>query len=249
MKNKLRAIIIDDEPRSITTMQWELSSFEDQVETIATCTEPLKAKDLILKHKPDVIFLDIEMPHLNGIDLVKSFDKVPCSVIFTTAYDKFAIQAFEISAIDYLLKPINGEDLNRAINKLINKDDSRYLEQQFTALFENITAAKTGFKKIVIPVQEGFEFVNLEDILRCEANANYTKIFLVSGRMIFISKSLKEVEGMISDTSFCRVHQSHLVNLRYISKYQKGKGGSITLSDGSLIPVSRSRRDDFLGQL
>lgn len=249
MKNKIRAILIDDEPRSITAMKWELASFEDQIETIAICTEPLKAKDLILELKPDVIFLDIEMPHLNGIDLVKSFDKIPCSVIFTTAYDKFAVQAFEISAIDYLLKPINREDLKRAIDKLKNTDENRFLEEQFTALFENITAAQTGFKKIVIPVQEGFEFVNLEDILRCEANANYTKIFLAEDRMILISKSLKEVEGMIADTSFCRVHQSHLVNLRYISKYQKGKGGSITMNDGSLIPVSRARREDFLGQL
>lgn len=249
MKNKLRAILIDDEPRSISTMKWELSSFEDQIETIAVCTEPLKAKELILELKPDVIFLDIEMPHLNGIDLVKSFDKIPCSVIFTTAYDKFAVQAFEISAIDYLLKPINGEDLKRAIDKLKNTDENRFLEKQFTALFENITAAKTGFKKIVIPVQDGLEFVNLEDILRCEADANYTKIFLGEDRMIYISKSLKEVEAMISDSSFCRVHQSHFVNLRYISKYQKGKGGSITMNDGSIIPVSRARRDDFLGQL
>jgi len=249
MRNKLKAIIIDDEPRSITTMQWELSSFEDQVEIIATCNDPLLAKGLILKEKPDVVFLDIEMPHLNGIDLVKSFDKIPCSIIFTTAYDKFAIQAFEISALDYLLKPINGEDLKRAIDKLISSDENRFLEQQFTVLFENITAAKTGFRKIVIPVQEGFEFVNLEDILRCEASANYCNIHLVSGRSILISKSLKDVEKLISDTSFCRVHQSHLINLRFISKYQKGKGGSITLNDGSIIPVSRSKKDDFLDQL
>jgi len=249
MKDKLKAIIIDDEQRSITTMQWELEAFEDQIETIATCTNPLEAKALILDKKPDVIFLDIEMPHLNGIDLVKSFDKIPCKVIFTTAYDKFAVKAFEISAVDYLLKPINGEDLKRAIDKLISTDDNRYLEQQFTTLFENLTAANTGFKKIVIPVQEGLEFVNLEDILRCEAQGNYCRIHLTNGRSIFISKSLKEVETMISDTSFCRVHQSHLINLRYISKYQKGKGGSITMSDQSIVPVSRSKRDNFLGQL
>lgn len=249
MRNKLKAIIIDDEPRSITAMQWELSAFENQIETIATCTDPLLAKALILKEQPDVIFLDIEMPHLNGIDLVKSFDKIPFNVIFTTAYDKFAIQAFEISAIDYLLKPINGDDLKRAIDKLIVNDESRFMEQQFTALFENITSAKSGFKKIVIPVQEGFEFINLEDILRCEASANYCKIHLLNGRMILISKSLKEVEKMISDTSFCRVHQSHLINLRYINKYQKGKGGSITMEDGTVVPVSKSKKDDFLDQL
>lgn len=248
LKNKIKAIIIDDEVRSITTLQWELEAFSDSVEIIGTCTDPLQAKQLIIDMRPDVIFLDIEMPHLNGIDLVRSFDSIPCKVIFTTAYDKFAVQAFEISAIDYLLKPINGDDLKRAIDKLISSDDGRFLEQKFTALFNNITAA-TGHKKIVIPVQEGLEFVNTGDILRCEANASYCRIHLTSGKSIFISKSLKEVEAMISDTSFVRVHQSHLINLRYITKYHKGKGGSITMHDGTIVPVSRAKKDDFLGSL
>ncbi|MDF1699222.1 MAG: LytTR family DNA-binding domain-containing protein [Saprospiraceae bacterium] len=244
---KLRAIIIDDEERSITSLKWELDAFKERVEVIATCTDSTRAKALILKLDPDVVFLDIEMPLLNGIDLIRSFDKVPCSVIFTTAYDQFAVSAFEISAVDYLLKPVDKDDLNRALLKLEQIFDNQQLENKFNTLFENINT--TSFKKVVLPVLEGFQFVNVEDIIRCEASGNYTHIHLLKGETLLISKPLKEIELLIADPSFCRVHQSHVVNLRYISKYRKGKGGSLTLDDDTVIPVSRGKRDDFLDLL
>ncbi len=244
---KLKAIIIDDEERSITSLKWELDAFKDRVEIIATCTDSTRAKALIMKMNPDVIFLDIEMPVLNGIDLIRSFDKIPYGVIFTTAYDQFAVSAFEINAIDYLLKPVDKDDIDRALKKLEHTYDNQQLENQFKALFKNLNT--TAFKKVVLPVLEGFQFVNVEDIIRCEADGNYTKIHLLEGSYILISKPLKEIESLIDDQSFCRVHHSHLVNLRYISKYRKGKAGSLTMDDQTIVPVSRGKKDNFLDLL
>ena len=242
---KIKAIIIDDEERSITSLLWELENFKN-VKIIGKTTNPVEGIKLITKLKPDLIFLDIEMPVLNGFDLIKQFDTIDFEVIFTTAYDKFAVQAFEVSAIDYLLKPIDENDLARALQKVKLKSDNSEFQKKMEFLFKNIKTDDPCFDHIVIPTLEGLEFIESKEIIRCESDSNYTSIFMVSKEKYFVSKTLKDIEKLLDSRKFYRVHNSHLVNIAFIKKYLKGKDGTLVLKNGDLIPVSRTKKGNLL---
>lgn len=243
------AIIVDDEIGSIKSLLWELENFEDKINVVKYFQSPLEAiKFLKEENTIDVLFLDIEMPELNGFEMLNRLGDIDLNVIFTTAYDEYVLNALKINALDYLLKPVDENDLELAISK-IKKDKGKYFYTKMEALLQSLSQQKSHSQKVVFPVQEGLEFVNVNDIIRCQSDSNYTIIYLLEGQNIIVSKTLKQVEQLLNPFNFMRIHHSHLINPIFIKKYLKGKAGLIVLEDGSQIPISRSRKGGFLDNL
>ena len=240
----MRCIIIDDEKHCIKTLTNLLETWFPEVKIIASCSDSTKAYDLILLHKPDFIFLDIEMPFLNGFDLLAKFDPLFFDVVFTTAYDSYAIKAIKYSALDYLLKPIDKDDLAFAIAKIRSKQSSISREQlQMAAAVHNKQLPGT----IALPATDGLVFASVNDILYCIADGSYTRIVMSDKSEILLSKTLGDVEELIIDYHFFRIHNSTLVNLKQVKKYIRGEGGEVIMSDGKNLQVARTRKNDFLG--
>jgi two-component system LytT family response regulator len=246
MKTK-KAIIVDDEQGSINSLIWELENFQNLVEVMATTTIPKEGIDLIRNKKPDIVFLDIEMPGMNGFELLKHVDQTTFKVIFTTAYDQFALQAFEVNAYDYLLKPVVEEELERALNKVIENDHHDETLIEIRTLMSKLERGQN--RSFAIPTLEGLEFIEANQIIRCVSDSNYTHIHLENSKSLLIAKTLKDVELILDDKQFYRIHNSHIINLNYLKKYLKGKDGSVVLKDGTTIPISRSRKGGFLKEI
>lgn len=243
---RLKVVIIDDEQDSIEALEWELKTYAEDLEITAIFTSSEEALKALPGLAPDLVFLDIEMPMLNGFDLLQRLGKFDFEVVFTTAYDEFAIKAIKVNALDYLLKPIDDSDLKKAIRKVKEQRHSLDTQRQFELLFEYVKTQRPDFPIIALPTLKGLEFVEADEILHCESSSNYTNIHLADGQKFLASRTLKEVEGMLAGRHFCRVHHSHVVNLKYVRRYMKGKGGELVLKNGRSIPVSRSRKDDLL---
>ena len=248
MVKRYKSIIIDDEKGSIDSLVWELNKFSDDIEILKTTQSPQEGVELIKNLKPDVIFLDISMPEMNGFELLDAVRDFQFKVIFTTAYDQYAIDAFKENAIDYLLKPVLPEDIERVISKLRLSVENGNLQEKLQTFLDDYKQVNRGYQTIALPTMEGLEFIDIEDIVRCESTSNYTYIHQLHEKPLLISKTLKEIEGMLSNFGFIRIHQSHLVNIKCIKKYLKGKAGSLILKDGSIVPVSRSKKGDFLNK-
>jgi two-component system LytT family response regulator len=244
----LKVILIDDEKLSLDVLEWELEGLDVPIEILAKCNDPYKGIGAIESLKPDLVFLDIEMPRLNGIQLLKKLDKIDFHLIFCTAYDQYAIEAIKNEALDYLLKPVQKDELEKAINKVKNKQTDS-IQKRFLSLYEKMQTEKQDKKKVIIPTSDGLEFVDINDVIRCESESNYTSIYIKDSKKIFIAKTLKEVHAMLESDKFQRVHKSHLVNFDYIKRYLKSDGGRIVMEDGSEIPVSRSKKGDFFDSL
>lgn len=242
--NKLKAIIVDDEKHCQITLSKLIEWTKEPVELISVCSSVEEAKEALSKGKPDIVFLDIEMPKKNGFDLLYELPTIDFDVVFTTAYDEFAIEAFNTNAVAYLLKPISQDELKSTILKIRNQIDKRFTQDKLVQLYQTLTT-NSKLKKIPIPTSDGIEFVKPEDIVRCEADGNYTHIHIVNQNPIFISKTLKQIEELLKDHQFLRPHNSHLINLDFIKSYHKGSGGSIKLEDGTVIPVSRYRKENI----
>lgn len=241
-----KAIIIDDEQHCIDTLSWQLEKYCPEIELQQSFSASLKGLEYLNSNSVDVVFLDIEMPELNGFDLLKAVNQVNFQVIFTTAYDEFALKAFKASAVDYLLKPIDKSDLQAAVQKLNKAGDSSAYLQQIETLFTNLNNQQQGNGKIALPTLEGLHFVNSSEILYCTSDSNYTNIFLQDGQKLLVSKTLKEIEAMLGGFGFLRIHHSHMINLNKISKYLKGDGGYVVMDDGKSLSVSRARKEAFL---
>lgn len=243
----IKAVIIDDEELSIDVLQWELQGLNEPVEIVGTASDPILGIEVIKKTRPDLVFLDIEMPKMNGIELIGSFDQVDFNVIFTTAYDHYALDAIKKEALDYLLKPVQKEELEKAIQKHLSKSNDQ-IGEKIQSIFQNVIRNEQH-QKIIIPTAEGLEFVKIAEILRCESSSNYTYIFLRNGTKLLVSKTLKDVEQMIGSDEFRRVHKSHLINFNFVSRYLKSEGGKIVMEDGAEVPISRNKKGEFLDQL
>ena len=244
----IEAIIIDDEQHCSDRLATLLK--EDQaVELVGIAQTVEQGVALINTLKPGLIFLDVQIGSDTGFDLLKRLPHRNFEVIFTTAFEHYAIQAIKFSAIDYLLKPIDREDLNFALDKLSDEVSKKMTSSKLDILLQNIEKKKDGFQKIIVPTISGFEFLNVSDIIRCESDINYTTLFLTEKRKLLVARTLKDFEDMLSDHNFFRVHNSHLINLVYIKRYHKGKGGSVTLTDGSEIEVSTRRKEEFLKRI
>jgi two-component system, LytTR family, response regulator len=239
----MKCIIIDDEKHCIKTLVNLLETYFQEVKILATCFDSTMAHDLIQLHKPDFIFLDIEMPLLNGFDLLAKFDHLFFEVIFTTAYDTYAIKAIKCSALDYLLKPIGREDLASSIEKIKSRQVSISKTQlQMATTVHNKHLPDT----IAMPTSDGLNFVSVNDIVYCTADGSYTRMFLVDKSEVLLSKTLGDLDELLRDNKFFRIHHSTLVNLRQVKKYIRGEGGDVIMSNGTSLQVARTRKNDFL---
>lgn len=244
----IRAIIVDDEvgARESLARMLEKSKF---LQIVAKADSMKTAYEAITEHQPDLVFLDIEMPNGNAFDLLEKLSSIDFHIIFTTAYDHYAIRAIRVSAADYLLKPIDPEELMQAVQRVHEKMDRKDdLSTQFKALLTNVRSGPK-LKRVAIPDMDGLVFINLTDIIRCESDGNYTYFILSSGKKTVASRTLGEYEQMFSDDNFFRVHRSHLINLEHVRKYIKGEGGYVVMSDNSQVEVSRRNKNDFLDRL
>lgn len=245
----LRAIIIDDEKKARNNLLNMLNEYCSDVEVLGdegTISGGIRA---IEKIDPDLVFLDVEMQNETGFDLLEKIDDPNFELIFITAHHEYAIKAFKFSAIDYLLKPINIDELVSAVDKVKEKKTTSVSKEKYDVLMENIKDSHASFERIALPTSEGLTFVELNELIRCESTANYTFFFLTSGKKILVSKTIKFYDELLSDHKFYRVHQSHLINLMHIKKYVKGEGGYIIMSDDSMVIVSRRRKESFLSIL
>ncbi|TMI84865.1 MAG: response regulator transcription factor [Bacteroidetes bacterium] len=242
----IRAILIDDEVHCLDTLSMLLSDYCPDVQVVERCMSAKQALVAIQRHQPALIFLDIEMPIMNGFDLLEQFSEIPFAVIFTTSYDQYAIKAIRFSALDYLLKPIDAKELVVAVNKVKGQKQLPAAEQ-FQMLLNQVQHKETGFKKIAVPTSEGFELIPAEQVVRCEADDNYTHLFLKNKNKVVASRTLKEMEEQLQDFNcFLRVHHSYLVNLNEVTKYVRGEGGYLIMSDGATVNVSRSRKEALM---
>ncbi|MFT7589913.1 MAG: two-component system LytT family response regulator [Limisphaerales bacterium] len=234
---------IEDERKSREFLTDLLSQYCPEVEVVGAAASVTEAVELIGELNPELVFLDIEMPVHSGFKLLEFLEgEIDFDVIFITAFDQYAVKAFEYSAVDYILKPIKIKKLIQAIGKVRDRVERKSRRARLENLRDSVGRE---FRKIVLPTQEGYQFLEVRDIVRCEADSNYTTFYMVGGEMIFVSKTLKHVEELLENQEFFRIHQSHLINLRHIRKYIKGKAGQVEMADDSVLDVS-VRRKAFL---
>jgi two-component system LytT family response regulator len=245
----IRTILVDDEIDSIRVLQRLLETYCPQVTIAGTAGGVNTALPLIREIKPDLVLLDIEMAQGNAFDLLNQLQPLDFQVIFVTAFDNYAIRAFKYSAVDYLLKPVDIDDLRKAIDRVHEKPKSQDVVQQMKILLENVGMLQLSQQKMAIPTITGLIFIPVQDILRFEANGNYTSIYLSNGEPIVATRTIKDYEEVLPEAIFCRIHNSHIINLSKIQKYQKGRGGSVIMEDGSIIEVASRRREEFLRRL
>jgi len=242
----IRGIIIEDEKHSRETLRSMLDRYCKNVQIVAEAESYRGGLEVIREHQPDVIFLDIQMPDGSGFRMIEELDEINFEIIFTTAFDQFAIKAIKYSALDYLLKPIDPEELVRAVRKVETKISSQQVNQNIQVLLDNIKSREADPHKIVLSTSEKIHIIETDQIIRCESDNYYTNFFLSDGKKILVSKTLKENEALLSDHNFIRPHKSHLVNVKYIKGFLRIDGGYIEMTDGSKIPVSRRKREKII---
>ncbi len=246
MSKILKAIIVDDESTSRNVLREYIRKYCPDVNVLGEADSVSTALPLIREHHPDIVFLDVEMPKGNGFDLLEQVGDISFETVFVTAFDHYAIQALNYSAAYYLLKPVSIDELISAVEKIKKNKEKNSASFHTSVILENIHAQGAQQKKIVLPLLEGFEVVKIADIVSCEANDNFTDFHFTSRSKMMICRTLKFYEELLSESGFMRVHKSHLINLEHIVKYLRGKGGEITMSDGSTIPVSPQKKDALL---
>ena len=241
----ISAIIIDDENKGRLALRQKIADYCPDVEIIAEASNGQEGIEMIEKYKPQLVFLDIEMPRVNGFEMLNQLKDKNFHLIFTTAYDHYAIKAIKYSAFDYLLKPIDIEELKHAVEK-IKDTKADLIKNQVELLEHNIKNPKVALNKLAIPTLEGLCFYNISDLIHLEASSNYTNLFFTDGKKVLASKTLKDFEELLPEDTFFRPHHSHIIILKFISKYIKGDGGQIQLTNGSMIDVSRRKKEEFL---
>lgn len=242
----IKAIIIDDEMHCCKTLSILLKEYCPDVQVLEQCNNGETGVEVIKKFKPDLVFLDIEMPRMNGFEMLEQFTEIPFAIIFTTSYDQYAIKAFHVSALDYLLKPIDPKELVAAVHKVQVQKIPPFAEQ-FRLLMDQVQHKETGITQIAVPTSEGFELIPADQLIRCEAHSNYTHLFLKNKTRIIACRTLKEMEEQLHDFNyFLRVHHSHIVNLHEVTRYIRGEGGYLVMADGSTVNVSHSRKEALL---
>lgn len=248
----LKAVIVEDEKNSQELLKELISEYCEGVEVVAIAGNVAEGLAALKEHKPNLLFLDIELPDGDGFQILENAEKLDFDVIFTTAYDQYAMKAFKFAATDYLLKPVDIDELQSAVERVTEKqkeEDTSDKSEQLSALIANVRNMGKPFKRIVLPTSNGFTVVNPEDIIRCESDRNYTFIFLNDKRRILVSRTIKEYDEMLRDFNFFRIHQSHLINLAYLKNYTRGRGGYVELTDGTTLDVSARRKSEFLKRM
>lgn len=241
----VNAIIVDDEKSSLQNLLLKLTEYCPDICVIASSEKPEEAIELIRQHKPDVIFLDIEMPRMSGMRMLDELKDYAGEVIFTTAYAHYAVDAIRISAFDYLVKPVSITELQNAVARLVKLKQSG-TKDKLDIVRQSGSTGKNQEDKIAIPSSEGLEFIEIKGIVRIESSSNYSRIFLSNGKNIFVTKLLKDFEDLLLPYHFYRVHNSHLINMNYIQKYIRGDGGQVVMQNGDTVDVSRRKKEEFL---
>ncbi len=241
----ITAILVDDEPSSLENLEQKIRQFCPELKIVGAVEQPSEAIFLIRHHNPDVIFLDIEMPHMNGFRLLNELGDYSAEIIFTTAYNHYSIEALRLSAFDYLMKPIAITDLRDAVVRL-TQHLAVATRERLDVLKQSLNKNISQDSRIAVPTWEGLEFIQLRNVVRIESNSNYSRIFFTTGPSLLVTKQLKEFEEMLAPYRFCRVHNMHLINLNYVKRYLRGDGGRVVMENGDEIDVSRRKKDDFL---
>jgi two-component system LytT family response regulator len=242
----IHAIIVEDEKMSRETLRRLLEKYCPEVEVVAEADGYRKGVEEIRIHHPDVVFLDIQMPDGSGFRLLEEMEDIDFEIIFTTAFDQFAIKAIKYSALDYLLKPVIPQDLVEAVARVARKKAERRKVKNLDINPKGAELQEEKSQKIILSTSEMIHVINVDDIIRCESDNYYTYFFFVDGRKLLISKTLKENEDLLSAYNFIRPHKSHLINIRYIKSYVRQDGGYILMTEGTRIPVSRRKRDKMM---
>lgn len=247
----IKAVIIDDEKDSIDTLKWKLENYCPDVTVVASFETPAEGISFLKNNSTDLLFLDIEMPMLTGFDVLEELGRdISFDIIFITAYDNFGIQAVKFSALDYLLKPVQNKELKEAIDKHLKKTQHKIPAEQIDVLLNNVQAERKGKRgRIALASKESIEFVDPNDIIVCEANSNYTNVYLAEGRKRVISKTLKDFEDMLAPFDFFRPHNSHLVNLSRVKEFIRGDGGYLIMENKMQVPVSKNKKEELLNLL
>jgi two-component system LytT family response regulator len=244
----IKAMIVDDEPLCCQSLQLLLQQNCPDISIVEIYNNGLSALESIRSQQVDLVFLDVEMPRMSGFEMLEALGPIPFKLIFTTSYDKYALNAFRVSAVDFLLKPIDRRELIQAVDKVRNTTDTLN-NQQVELLLQKINQPSRPLHKIAMPSIEGLEMVPIENILYGESSDNYTNIFLKNKKKMLVTRSLKELEDLLEEHSFVRVHRSYIVNLNEVERYVRGDGGYVMMSDGKMIDVSRSRKEELLKKL
>lgn len=242
-----KVLIIDDENRTRNLIAKMIDSFGYDLVTIPEGENVQSGIKAIERHQPDIVFLDIQMPDGTGFDVIRSIPEKTFEVIFITAHEEFAIKAIKFSALDYLLKPVDSAELKSALDRALETIEEHKGGSQYEALSTNIQPNEK--RRLVLKTQESVHVVELDQIIRCEADRNYTSFFLKDNKKILVSKTLKEYETLLSSHNFLRVQQSHLINIAYVDRYDKKNGGAVVMKDGSEVPLSPAKRDLFFARL
>lgn len=242
----LKAILIDDEESSLSSLKEKILSYCPNVQITALCDNAAKGIEAIENLHPDIVFLDIEMPVMNGFVMLQQLIYKNFELIFTTAYDHYAIKAIRFSALDYLVKPIEIEDLKAAISKAEEKRNRSYPNPQIELLVEQLVNKKNSFSRIAIPTTEGLQFIKTSDIVYLEASINYTHIYIEAGKKFIVSRTLKDFEDILPAEVFVRIHNSYIINKNFAEKYIRGDGGQVVLSNGVTLDVAKRKKHEFL---
>lgn len=239
----IRAIILDDEKHCIESLKLDLTKYCPEVDIVTSCTSSKEGLQAIKKHKPDLVFLDVEMPWMNGFELLDLLQPIDFDVIFVTAYDSYALKAFRVSAMDYLLKPISKDDLIQAVQRVLKTAGNAGTERIHALLDDYFSRQHQS--RITIPEKDGYQFIDIPIILYAESDGNYARIHLLEKPSLFISMTLKDLEQKLNGNSFCRVHHSYLVNLDNVEKYVRSDGGYLVMKNGAIVPVSRAKKNEL----
>ena len=246
----IKTILVDDEPRGLSALQRLLEFNCPEVEIIGLCSSADEAKIKINQLKPELVFLDIAMPEKNGFDLLNEIDPIHFEIIFVTAHNDFMLQAFRFSAVDYLLKPVENNLLVDAVNRAAVRIGDKTSNGALETLLYNFRQKEGAQKmKICITSLKGFQVVNLSDILYCEASSNYTNFHFTGRPVICASKPIHEFEELLADCNFIRIHKSCVVNLEHVKEYIRGEGGTVVLSNGQRLEVSRRKKEAFIDRM
>jgi two-component system, LytTR family, response regulator len=244
----IKIIIVDDEIDCCETIAELLQTYCPGIEITGVYHNGAEALTGILQNQPDLVFLDVEMPKMNGFEMLEQLPQVNFDIIFTTSYDQYALKAIRFSAIDYLLKPVDRNELQKSVQKVTQRSQ-RTISKQVEILMQKIHQPAKSISKIALPTMEGLEMIPVDSIISCESDGNYTILLLKSRQKLVVSTPLKEIEEVLEDHSFVRVHRCYLVNLNEVEKYVKGEGGYLIMSDSSTVDVSRSKKDALLKKL
>ncbi len=242
----IRCILIDDEADSLEVMEMLLTSNCPQVKIEAVCNSAEEGITAIHRYRPDVVFLDVEMPNMNGFDMLEQFEKLFFDVVFVTAYHQFAIRAFRYSALNYLLKPVDADDLIETIRRIENTKTAPLKEQMELLLQSVQQAGAPTIARIALTTSYGMQFVPTADIIYCESDNNYTSVKMADGKKIVVSKTMKEIDDTLAGPDFFRIHNSFLINLNHIKKFVRGEGGYVVMDDDTMVSISRTKKQLFL---